>query len=298
MRSCTTGKISEACSVEPPDLCQSFPAMRGEVWGSRGLALACMGRLEEAELFARTNLPGPRWQSSRQCWGFASRRFAALKARRPDTRRHPPASCGWVVCSRSRRFRHHDLPGEPGSARCTSALRGDCGGDGYIVAARQRGELAESLGLDTLSVHDPVSTLSVREREVYDLLCEASETLKLRARLFISPATAKVHVRHVYDKLGIRLANGYRAKRGESVALTPPRPLPQATPPHPAPTADPDGSPLAGQFCTPVACRENCLKRRDNRSCRTGFRRPERVGAVATLGGIPSRYGRSEVMAL
>ena len=42
------GKVAEACALEPPDLSESLPAMRGEVWASRGLALACMGRLDEA----------------------------------------------------------------------------------------------------------------------------------------------------------------------------------------------------------------------------------------------------------
>jgi DNA-binding NarL/FixJ family response regulator len=74
----------------------------------------------------------------------------------------------------------------------------------YIVARGNDRELAESMGLDTLSVHDPVSTLSPREREVYDLLCEGHSNIEIARRLFISHATAKVHVRHVYDKLGIR----------------------------------------------------------------------------------------------
>ena len=46
------GKIAEACALEPPDLTDSLPGMRGEVWASRALALACMGRVTEAQSLA------------------------------------------------------------------------------------------------------------------------------------------------------------------------------------------------------------------------------------------------------
>jgi DNA-binding NarL/FixJ family response regulator len=58
--------------------------------------------------------------------------------------------------------------------------------------------------LDALEALDPVSTLSEREREVYGLLCEGLSNAEIAKRLFISPSTVKVHVHHVFDKLGIR----------------------------------------------------------------------------------------------
>ena len=42
------GLAAEACSLEPPDLGRALKAMRGEVLGSRALAFACVGRLDEA----------------------------------------------------------------------------------------------------------------------------------------------------------------------------------------------------------------------------------------------------------
>jgi DNA-binding NarL/FixJ family response regulator len=84
--------------------------------------------------------------------------------------------------------------------RCTGTAEATA----YIVTRANDGGLAESMGLDTLAAHDPVSTLSPREREVYELLCEGLSNVEIARRLFISPATAKVHVRHVYDKLEIR----------------------------------------------------------------------------------------------
>jgi DNA-binding NarL/FixJ family response regulator len=75
---------------------------------------------------------------------------------------------------------------------------------GFIVARAGDRPLVKEIGIDPLGVGDPVSALSSREREVYDLLCEGLSNADIGRRLFISNATVKVHVRHVYDKLGIR----------------------------------------------------------------------------------------------
>ena len=75
---------------------------------------------------------------------------------------------------------------------------------GYIVERAADNDLAASIGIDATAAVDPVSTLSAREREVYTLLCEGMVNREIATRLYISPETVKVHVRHVYDKLGIR----------------------------------------------------------------------------------------------
>jgi DNA-binding NarL/FixJ family response regulator len=75
---------------------------------------------------------------------------------------------------------------------------------GFVVARAGDQYLAASLGIDVVSAADPIVSLSAREREVYDLLCEGLANGDIARRLFISPATVKVHVRHIYDKLGIR----------------------------------------------------------------------------------------------
>ena len=43
-----------------------------------------------------------------------------------------------------------------------------------------------------------------REREVYELLIQDTHVdSEIGQRLFISESTAKVHVRHIYEKLGV-----------------------------------------------------------------------------------------------
>lgn len=67
-----------------------------------------------------------------------------------------------------------------------------------------------------------LASLSLREREVYELVCEGLSNRDIASRLFISEATVKVHVHHVFDKLGIRsrtaLALSATRERGRQAA--------------------------------------------------------------------------------
>ena len=45
--------------------------------------------------------------------------------------------------------------------------------------------------------------LSGREREVYELVIQGRSNKEIAQTLFISESTAKVHVRHIFEKLGV-----------------------------------------------------------------------------------------------
>lgn len=217
------GHISEACALEPPDLSDSVPYMRGEVWGSRGLALACIGRVTEARQLAL--------DAASATGGIESRVLAkcicavadlkTLEANLSTSIRElvsiafDAGAVDYVVTS----YR--------GSGDLLAALLRDpetAERAGYIVARADDRHLASSVGVDALDAIDPVSTLSAREREVYDLLCIGLSNADIAKRLFIEPSTVKAHVHHVFDKVGIRsrtaLALNAALRRPQPAAAT------------------------------------------------------------------------------
>jgi ATP/maltotriose-dependent transcriptional regulator MalT len=65
------------------------------------------------------------------------------------------------------------------------------------------GDLASAVG-QSLFDEDPRSRLSPREREVFEYLQQGLTNAQIAAALFIAESTVKVHVHHIFDKLGIR----------------------------------------------------------------------------------------------
>jgi len=64
--------------------------------------------------------------------------------------------------------------------------------------------LAKRAGFRTRSTRDPTELLSPREREVLGLIRAGLQNREISNALFIANSTTKVHVRHIFEKLGVK----------------------------------------------------------------------------------------------
>jgi len=197
------GAAAEACATEPPDLEGALPSMRGEVLGSRALALVTIGRVGEAMELAE--------EAREATLGIETRALAcavsavsAVKARSSDVLERcetlidhvfEAGSCDLAVAA------YRANPELLSTLLASARIR-----DKTVFLVRRAGDdrRLETLGMSSAALVDPVISLSPREREVYDLLCEGLSNAEIGRQLFITPGTVKVHVHHVFDKLGIR----------------------------------------------------------------------------------------------
>ncbi len=197
------GAAAEACATEPPDLAGALPSMRGEVLGSRALALVTIGRVGEAMELAE--------EAREATLGIETRALAcavsavsAVKARSSDVLERcetlidhvfEAGSCDLAVAA------YRANPELLSTLLASARIR-----DKTVFRVRRAGDdrRLKTLGMSSAALVDPVISLSPREREVYDLLCEGLSNAEIGRQLFITPGTVKVHVHHVFDKLGIR----------------------------------------------------------------------------------------------
>lgn len=112
-----------------------------------------------------------------------------------------------------------DTPAAIGEARAAAAifdrLGAAAGTDRVAALLRRLGATAPARTRDGQA--RSVASLSAREAEVLDLICQGNSNAQIAARLFISPKTAEHHVSRVLSKLGVRT-------RAEAAAVAATRP--------------------------------------------------------------------------
>jgi LuxR family maltose regulon positive regulatory protein len=85
-----------------------------------------------------------------------------------------------------------------------------------LLAASRDASLAASLGLRVPREAKKRTELSPRETEVHELLAQGLTNEEIAKLLYISLSTTKVHVKHIYEKLGVRSRlEAARALRGD-----------------------------------------------------------------------------------
>jgi DNA-binding NarL/FixJ family response regulator len=196
------GKHEAALRRLVPDLRTALPAIRGEVLGSRALVLASFGRIAEAETLL-AEIAGITRAVELAVLCPAIRASAALK--RGDDLVKPAREL------EEEAFRTGAVDLLVAAYRATPELLS------ILVRLSQQpdrladlvlrvgdADLARVMGQPVEIPDDPVEQLSPREREVYELLCQGLQNGQIAQVLFISEATVKVHVQHIFDKLGVR----------------------------------------------------------------------------------------------
>ena len=194
-------RFSDACAIEPPTLKGALPSMQGEVNASRGLVLACLGRVLEAKASAdlarrvTRGLEASTLADSIEC-------VLAVEGGRPDARELAEKLVDrafgsgavdiLVTCYRS------------SPAVLSLLLRLPSTSERVMYAVKRAADdgLAEPHGsLSTML--DPANALSGREREICDFVAEGLSNRDIAGLLFISEATVKAHVHRVFEKLGV-----------------------------------------------------------------------------------------------
>src|SRR5262249_2236780 len=73
-----------------------------------------------------------------------------------------------------------------------------------LLVASRDGAIATSLRLRVPRAAKERTVLSPRETEVHELLAQGLTNEEIAKLLYISLSTTKVHVKHIYEKLGVR----------------------------------------------------------------------------------------------
>ncbi len=201
-------------ATEPRWLRSATAGVTAELEATRALALACLGNHEEALGLA----------------GSADRRSTAIET---------AALTGWVRGIVALRKHEADAASRIQDAARFMQMSGNahCFVDAYrayppllraaashftqvqltnLLNRANDLALGRTVGLDIPRLRRSTATrLTRRELEVYELLSEGRSNREIGRALFISQTTVKVHVRHIFEKLGVRTRTEAALKAAE-----------------------------------------------------------------------------------
>jgi DNA-binding CsgD family transcriptional regulator len=172
------------------------PAFRGEVLGYRAIIAATQGDLDTVSscLDRRDGLFG--FVETRALSDVAKAISALRSMRDPLVSLRPIVAAGEldaVVIG------YRACP-ELVSAAVGTDLEGSLTD---LLVSSHDFDIARAAGLRIPREAMPRQHLSAREKEVYELLAQGLSNHQIAKTLFISQSTTKVHVRHIFEKLGV-----------------------------------------------------------------------------------------------
>jgi ATP/maltotriose-dependent transcriptional regulator MalT len=197
------GKHEEALVLRHPIVRAPLPAAQAELEGSRALALASLGRLDDARLVA-DEIRGLSRAVEPDVLIRAVDAVCALKSHAEDSIERvlaleETAFTRGAVDILVTAYRSTPellrilMKGSPKRARVES-----------LVRMASDFDIARVAGVPVLSGGDARLRLSPREREVYELIVDELTNREIAKLLFIEESTVKRHAQNIYDKLGVR----------------------------------------------------------------------------------------------
>jgi ATP/maltotriose-dependent transcriptional regulator MalT len=195
-------RSAEACALEPPETETAIPSMRGEVLGSRALALASIGKLDDARSLAE-DVRRSTQAVEAKVLAHAAASICALRSRDTNSLQllseliELSFSAGGVdlVVTSYRSC--------PDLLSALLSFEGTRERTVFLLARAGDEQLGSDHGARPSELLRPQESLSPREREVCDLVCHGVSTPEIARTLFISQATVKAHLHNVYEKVGV-----------------------------------------------------------------------------------------------
>jgi LuxR family maltose regulon positive regulatory protein len=177
-------------------------ALRGELAAVRAIALACAGHDSEARALGTAALATSR-DVQAQTMGYAALAILALQNEQPD---QSTAIATLTSVLRSRGNWDSFVLAYRAYPPLLRAVSESPGGhvDRLATIVKGANDTRLSIAIGLKEPDAPALSLTRREREVFELLCEGLTNGEIAARLYISHATAKVHVKHILEKLDVR----------------------------------------------------------------------------------------------
>jgi ATP/maltotriose-dependent transcriptional regulator MalT len=181
---------------------ETTPGMEAEFQAWWGLVLACLGRFDEAterasEALAathRTEVAGlVPWISTVSDF----QRGVGSTDKAVESFRESSKSGNVDAFVTSYRACRQLLPAVAADKRTHRELR-------MILSRANDQDFGGALGFHIPTAESSRTRLTRRERDVLDLLVQGATNKEIARALFISEATAKAHLRHIYAKMGVR----------------------------------------------------------------------------------------------
>jgi LuxR family transcriptional regulator, maltose regulon positive regulatory protein len=186
--------------VRRPIVERASPAMVAEYTATRGLALALLGRVDEAEN-AVAEACATSISSEIQVLVQGVRAISAIGTG------NSTAALGLLELARNRRVWDPVVCCLRASPALADQLAERDELRSELASLYQRSGddgLARRAGLRSMSLRNPAKLLSRREVEVLELMCDGFRNREIASAFVISQSTVKVHVRHILEKLGVR----------------------------------------------------------------------------------------------